>query len=70
MGTIVNEILEDEDGRAPPPLRLHPGTRRLAHGSPEEREFAEGMARGYLIAVQATVDEIRKRMVEGVIAAG
>ena len=37
---------------------------------PEEREFAGGMALGYLIAVQATVDEIRKRVVEGVIAAG
>ena len=41
----------------------------MAHGSPEEREFADGMARGYLIAVQATVDEIRKRVADGVIAA-
>ena len=25
----------------------------MAHGSPEAGEFADGMARGYLIAVQA-----------------
>ncbi len=42
----------------------------MAHGSPEEREFADTMARDYLIAVQGTVDEIRQRVVEGVIASG
>ena len=41
----------------------------MAHGSPEEQELADGMAKGYLIAVHATVDETRKRVMDGVIAA-
>jgi len=39
----------------------------IAHGSAEEREFADGTAKGYLVAMQATVDEIRKRVKAGVI---
>ena len=42
----------------------------MPHGGPEEREFVDTMARGYLVAVQGTVDDIRKRVAEGVIAAG
>ena len=70
MGTIVNEIREDEDGGLHLRFAFTLGREDLPHGSPEEREFAEGMASGYLIAVQATVDEIRKRVAEGAIAAG
>ena len=70
MGTIVNEILEDGDGALHLRFAFTLEREGMAHGSPEEREFADGMARGYLIAVQATVDEIRKRVADGVIAAG
>ena len=38
--------------------------------APRSRNSPTGWRSGYLIAVQATVDEIRKRVVEGVIAAG
>ena len=69
MGTIVNQILEEEDGELHLRFAFTLEREGIAHGSPEEQEFADGMARGYLIAVQATVDEIRKRVVEGVIAA-
>ena len=69
MGTIVNEILEGEDGELHLRFAFTLEREGIAHGSPEEQEFADTMARGYLIAVQATVDEIRKRVVEGVIAA-
>ena len=69
MGTIVNEILEDEAGELHLRFAFTLEREGLAHGSKEEQEFADGMAKGYLIAVQATVDEIRKRVTEGVIAA-
>ena len=69
MGTIVNEILEDEDGELRLRVAFTLEREDLPHGSPEERDFADTMARGYLVAVQATVDEIRKRVKEGAIAA-
>ncbi len=70
MGTIVNEILEDETGELCLRFAFTLEREDLPHGSPQERDFADGMAKGYLIAVQATVDEIRKRVKDGVIAAG
>ncbi len=69
MGTIVNEILEDEDGALHLRFAFTLEREGLAPGSEEETAFAEGMARGYLIAVQATVDEIRRRVVAGALAA-
>ncbi len=70
MGTIVNEILEDAAGELSLRFAFTLEREGLPHGSAEERDFADGMARGYLIAVQATVDEIRQRVKDGVIAAG
>ena len=70
MGTIVNEILEDEAGDLHLRFAFTLEREGMAHDSPEERAFADGMAKGYLIAVQATVDEIRTRVRDGVIAAG
>ena len=70
MGTIVNEILEDGDGALHLRFAFTLGREGMAHGSPEEKEFVDGMARQYLITVQATVGEIRKRLPDGVIAAG
>ena len=69
MGTIGNEILEDAAGGLHLRFAFTLEREGMAHGSPEQREFADGMPRGYLIAVQATVDEIRRRVVDGVIAA-
>ncbi len=70
MGTIVNEILEDADGALHLRFAFTLEREGMVHGGKEETAFAEGMARGYLIAVQATVDEIRRRLVEGQLAAG
>ena len=70
MGTIVNEILEDETGELHLRFAFTLEREDLPHGSREEKQFADTMAKGYLIAVQATVDEIRKRVAEGAIAAG
>ena len=67
MGTIVNEILEDEAGELHLRFAFTLEREGMAHGSAEEKAFADGMAKGYLIAVQATVDEIRKRVKAGVI---
>ncbi len=51
MGTIVNEILEDADGALHLRFAFTLERADLAPGSREETEFAEGMARGYLVAV-------------------
>ena len=67
MGTIVNEILEDADGALRLRFAFTLEREGMAHGSAEEQAFADGMAKGYLVAVQATVDEIRKRVKAGVI---
>ena len=69
MGTIVNEILEDEDGALHLRFAFALEREGLAPGSGEEAAFAEGMARGYLVAVRATVDEIRRRVAAGELAA-
>ena len=70
MGTIGNEILEDAAGALHLRIAFILEREGMAHGSPEEKEFVDGMARGYLIAVQVTVAEIKKRVIDGVIAAG
>lgn len=70
MGTIVNEILADGDGALHLRFAFTLEREGLADGSAEEAKFAGGMAKGYLIAVQATLDEIRKRVVAGELAAG
>ena len=50
MGTIVNEILEDEDGRAASALRVHPGARgdgaRQRGGEGVRRRDGEGVPGG------------------------
>ena len=69
MGTIINEILEDDSGALSLRFAFTLEREGLAHGSAEEKEFADTMARGYLVAVQATVDEIRRRVRQGVLAA-
>ena len=68
MGTIINEILEDENGDLALRFAFTLEREGLRDGSPEEKEFADTMATGYLVAVQATVDEIRRRVREDALA--
>lgn len=67
MGTIINEILDDENGDLSLRFAFTLEREGMADGSAEEKEFADTMASGYLIAVQATVDEIRRRVREGAV---
>lgn len=68
LGTILNEIVEDGRGE----LQLHftftLQVEGVAPGSAEERAFAEGMERGYLMAVNATLKAMRALVREGALA--
>ncbi|MFZ3308909.1 MAG: SRPBCC family protein [Xanthobacteraceae bacterium] len=60
LGTILNEIVEDDDGELA--LRFTftlsvPGARE---GGDEERQVAADMERGYLMAVASTLNAVRK----------
>ena len=68
MGTIINEILEDENGDLSLRFAFTLEREGMPDGSAEEKEFADTMATGYLVAVQATVDEIRRRVRQGAVA--
>jgi len=65
MGTIWNEILEDEDGA----LMLRFAFELAVLGlSPEEaKDYQEKRATGYLHAVPATIDHLRKLSLAGEI---
>ena len=62
MSTIVNGLPEEEADELHMRFAFTLEREGMAHGSVEEREFADGMAKGYLVAVQAAVDKIRKRV--------
>jgi len=65
MGTITNEILEDEGGQLHLRFAFTLERADLPAGSAEEREFASGYAQGYLVSVQKTIDHIRTLVREG-----
>lgn len=65
MGTITNEILEDDDGQLQLRFAFTLERADLPAGSAEEREFAAGYAQGYLVSVQRTIDHIRALVREG-----
>lgn len=59
MGAITNEIVEDDSGELLLRFAFSLEREDLKPGSPEEREFADGYAQGYLVSVQKTIDAIR-----------
>ena len=69
MGAILNEIIEDEDGELHLRFAFTLARDDLPDGSAEEQAFADTMARGYLVAVRATIDEIRRLVGAGALAA-
>lgn len=68
MGSILNEILETDDGLA---LRFTFSLEAdgIAPGSAKEAAFAERMAQGYFSAVGSTLAEIRRRVAAGTLDA-
>ena len=60
LGTIANEIEEDESGELSLRFSFALVLKGVAPGSAEEAEYAEGMKGDYLKAVEATLGAIRR----------
>lgn len=67
-GTILNEILEADDGALLLRFTFTLTREDMEHGSAEEAAYAAGMEDTYLKAVQSTVDTIRRLIKEGALA--
>ena len=67
MGTIQNEIEEDDDKNLSLRFTFSLEKEGLPANSPEEQEYAKMMEGDYLGAVQATLDAIRKWVKEGTL---
>jgi hypothetical protein len=60
LGTIFNEIIEEGAGDLALKFTFNLAVEGMADGSAEEREFAGQMEQGYLMAVAATLNAMRK----------
>lgn len=65
MGTITNEIIQDETGAFHLRFAFTLERTDMKPGSSEEKEFAAGYAQGYLVSVQKTIDTIRELVRSG-----
>lgn len=65
MGTILNEIVELDDGEMGLRFTFSLEVDGLDHGSAEEAEFAERMSQSYFQGVGSTLAEIRRQVREG-----
>jgi Domain of unknown function (DUF1857) len=68
-GTILNEIVEDEDGDLALRFTFTLSIENVAEGSAEENDFASSMEEGYLMAVRATLNAMRKLASENTLTA-
>jgi hypothetical protein len=59
LGTILNEIIEDDDGDLALRFTFTLSIDGIAAGSTVENEFAANMEQGYLMAVAATLKAMR-----------
>ena len=60
LGTILNEIIEDDDGDLALRFTFTLSVDGIAAGSAAESEFAANMEQGYLMAVAATLEAMRE----------
>ena len=65
MGTIMNEIVELDDGEIGLRFTFTFDIDGLEDGSPEEVEFADRMSKSYFQGVGSTLAEIRRRVEAG-----
>lgn len=65
MGTVMNEIVELDDGEMGLRFTFTLDVEGLDDGSAEEAEFAERMSRSYFEGVESTLAEIRRRVTAG-----
>jgi hypothetical protein len=60
LGTILNEIIEDDDGDLALRFTFKLAVEGLPPGGAAESEFAATMEQGYLMAVAATLKAMRE----------
>jgi hypothetical protein len=65
MGTILNEILEDEDGELELRFSFDLELEGAEPGSQEEKDYEETMKGDYAKAVESTLAAIRRWVREG-----
>jgi hypothetical protein len=65
MGTILNEILEDENGELELRFSFDLELEGAAPGSQEEKDYEETMKGDYAKAVESTLAAIRRWVREG-----
>lgn len=65
MGTVMNEIVETNDGEMRLLFTFSLDVEGLEDGSVEEAEFADGMSKSYFQGVESTLAEIRRRVTAG-----
>jgi Acetylaranotin biosynthesis cluster protein L len=69
LGTILNEIVEDDNGDLALRFTFTLAIDGVADGSAEENDFAASMEEGYLMAVRATLKAMRKLASENTLTA-
>ena len=69
MGSVVNEIVELDDGALGLRFTFSLDVDGLEEGSPEEAAFAERMSQSYFQGVGTTLAEIRRQVAAGELAA-
>ena len=65
MGTVMNEIIELDDGELGLRFIFRLDVDGVEDGSPEEAEFAERMSKSYFQGVGSTLAEVRRRVTAG-----
>jgi hypothetical protein len=68
LGTILNEIIDDDDGDLALKFTFTLTIENVAAGSAAEKEFAAQMEDGYLMAVRATLKAMGKLATEKVLS--
>ena len=69
MGTILNEIVEDQPGTLELRFTFSMEVEGIAPGSPEEKKFVEEMAVNYLDSANTTLAAVRQMVKDGALAA-
>ena len=65
MGTVINEIIETNDGEMGLRFTFSLDVEGLEDGSAEEAEFADRMSKSYFQGVESTLAELRRRVTAG-----
>ena len=65
MGTVMNEIIETNDGQMGLRFTFSLDVEGMEDGSAEEAKFADRMSKSYFQGVESTLAEIRRRVTAG-----